>query len=99
MPPTIQARYTSLAEPTACIISDGTRKMPLPMIVPTTMAAAWLTFRSRARSSAEFTGFAIASGMSASGLLWVFFDGHTCEHADQERDGGADHYVPGEWNL
>src|SRR5271157_5208450 len=46
-PPTIQARYTSQAEPTACIISAGTRKMPLPMIVPTTIALAWLTPRSR----------------------------------------------------
>jgi hypothetical protein len=47
MPPTIHARYTSFAEPTACIISAGTRKMPLPMIVPTTMALAWLTPSSR----------------------------------------------------
>src|SRR5271165_7043342 len=47
IPPTIQARYTSRAEPTACIISAGTRKMPLPMMVPTTIALAWLTPSSR----------------------------------------------------
>src|SRR5271166_6557916 len=39
----IHARYTARAEPTACIISAGTRKMPLPMMVPTTIALAWLT--------------------------------------------------------
>src|SRR5271169_1275827 len=31
-PPTTQARYTNLAEPTSCIISCGTRKIPLPMM-------------------------------------------------------------------
>ena len=46
--PTIHARNTSLAEPTACIICVGTRKIPLPMMVPTTTAEAWLTPRSRA---------------------------------------------------
>src|SRR5580693_4959827 len=48
-PPAIHARYTIPAEPTACIISAGTRKMPLPMMVPTTIAEAWRTPRSRER--------------------------------------------------
>src|SRR5947209_3212860 len=39
-PPTIHARYTNLADPTACIISAGTRKIPLPIMVPTTTAEA-----------------------------------------------------------
>src|SRR5271169_2190504 len=51
-PPTIHARYTNRAEPTACIISAGTRKMPLPIIVPTTIAQAWLTPSSRSRVGA-----------------------------------------------
>ena len=52
-PPTIQARYTMLLEPTARIISWGTRKMPLPMMVPTTMAVACQTPSTRGRSGAE----------------------------------------------
>src|SRR5271163_2796351 len=37
-------------EPTARIISCGTRKMPLPIIVPTTIAVACETPRTRGRS-------------------------------------------------
>src|SRR3954462_10530757 len=49
-PPTIHARYTSLAEPAACIISAGTRKMPLPMMVPMTIAVPCHTLSSRGSS-------------------------------------------------
>src|SRR5215472_16107918 len=49
-PPTIQARYTNPAEPTACIISAGTRKIPLPMIVPATIDVACQTFSPRINS-------------------------------------------------
>src|SRR5271156_4634291 len=52
-PPTIQARYTMLLEPTARIISWGTRKMPLPMMVPTTIAVACHTPSTRGRSGAK----------------------------------------------
>src|ERR1700722_4694701 len=61
-PPTTQARYTSLADPTACIISAGTRKIPLPIMVPTTMAEAWLTPRSR-ESSGRLVVSCASSGM------------------------------------
>src|SRR5579859_4767158 len=54
-PPMIQAANTSLTEPTACIISVGTRKMPLPMTIPTTTAAAWLVVRRRASSGRDTT--------------------------------------------
>jgi hypothetical protein len=57
-PPTSQARNTSLAEPTAIIICAGTRKMPLPMMVPTTTAVAWLTPRSRASWGSRVFEFA-----------------------------------------
>src|SRR5215471_12127505 len=52
-PPTIQARYTNPAEPTACIISAGTRKIPLPMIVPATIDVACQTFSPRINSGAR----------------------------------------------
>src|SRR5664279_5172647 len=64
-PPTIQARYTSHAEPTACIISAGTRKMPLPMMVPTTIALAWLTPSSRSREGV-FEGACVSWAMVKS---------------------------------
>src|SRR5271163_2549195 len=68
-PPTSHARYTSLAEPTACIISAGTRKIPLPMIVPTTMADAWLTPRSRASSGRTVVRWMIVRWIG-SGMVW-----------------------------
>ena len=49
IPPTIHARYTSRADPAACIISAGTRKIPLPITTPTTIEAAWLAPKSRRR--------------------------------------------------
>ncbi len=51
-PPTIHARYTSDDEPTSRIISRGTRKMPLPIMVPTTIAMAWLAPSTRGKSAA-----------------------------------------------
>src|ERR1700755_945675 len=51
----IQAANTSLTAHTACIISVGTRKMPLPMTIPTTIAAAWLVVRRRASSGRDTT--------------------------------------------
>src|ERR1700677_3072276 len=53
-PPTLHARYTSADEPTSCIISRGTRKMPLPMMVPTTIAVASLAPNTRGKSAGGF---------------------------------------------
>src|SRR5215472_11656049 len=60
-PPTIQARYTSPADPTACIISAGTRKIPLPMIVPATIDVACQTFSPRMSSGARSVPTAVCS--------------------------------------
>src|SRR5215831_8383270 len=74
-PPTIHARYTKRAEPTACIISAGTRKIPLPMMVPTTMALAWPTPSSR-NSSGALVGACevgdIGLGRSKNGTDWNY---------------------------
>src|SRR5215469_1704281 len=63
MPPTIHARYTSLAEPAACIISAGTRKIPLPMTTPMTIEAAWAAPSSRTRPGAAVL-FSTVEGMT-----------------------------------
>src|SRR5215472_12594867 len=57
----IHAKYTTRADPTACIISAGTRKMPLPMMVPTTTAPACDNPRSRESSGFVLTEFIVMS--------------------------------------
>ena len=49
-PPTTHTAYTPAELPTAAIISRGTRKIPLPMMIPTTMDVACDTFRTRGSS-------------------------------------------------
>jgi hypothetical protein len=49
-PPKIHARYTVLDRPVAAIISRGTRKIPLPMMIPITMEVAWAAFKTRSSS-------------------------------------------------
>src|SRR5580692_8845275 len=91
MPPTSHARYTSFAEPTACIISAGTRKIPLPMIVPTTTADAWLTPRSRASSG---------RGVVNSAMVGVSqYTRETCGVAYGKRHHGSYHYPPSPRNV
>src|SRR5450432_1302051 len=98
MPPTIHARYTSLAEPTACIISAGTRKMPLPMMVPTTMAVECQTLRSRTSSLRLISVACIRlQRLRVRGHESVVFDQaysvpNSESHSRPQRD------VPGEWN-
>src|SRR5271157_4216906 len=90
-PPTIQARYTSQAEPTACIISAGTRKMPLPMMVPTTIALAWLTPRSR---ESEGTEVLLVCGICDI----VQRKQKTGTIPDDKRNGATEQHIPGEGN-
>src|SRR5271165_6633758 len=94
MAPTSHARYTSQAEPTACIISAGTRKMPLPMMVPTTTALAWLTPRSRESVGAEV----LLVGCGMCGGVIVQRKQQTGTIPDDKRDGATDQHVPGEGN-
>src|SRR5579864_3822366 len=67
--------------------------MPLPMMVPTTTAVAWLTPRSRASfAAARDTVFlAASSGMEFFRLLG---DECACQIPGGERNGGADADVP-----
>src|SRR5271166_2662590 len=93
-PPTIQARYTSHAEPTACIISAGTRKIPLPMMVPTTTALAWLTPRSR---ESEGTEVLLVCGICGICDI-VQRKQKTGTIPDDKRNGATDQHIPGEGN-
>src|SRR5271156_4051487 len=106
MPPTSHARYTSLAEPTACIISLGTRKIPLPMIVPTTTAEAWLTPRSR-ESSGRGSVCRICSAMvevcqytsaRAPSLCGRFWQKQARQVAHGECHDRPNHHPPCPWN-
>src|SRR5579864_3404334 len=54
------------AEPTACIISAGTRKIPLPMMVPTTMAVECQAFSSRTSSGLFPSAAAVEVAMNPS---------------------------------
>src|SRR6478736_5426066 len=72
------------AEPTACIISAGTRKIPLPMIVPTTMAVECQTFSSRSSSGAGLSAVCIGLGLQK-----------TCEISHDKCRDRAKRYVPG----
>src|SRR5690242_14002398 len=54
------------AEPTACIISAGTRKIPLPMMVPTTMAVECQAFSSRTSSGLFPSTAAVEVAMNPS---------------------------------
>src|SRR5271168_3005645 len=62
MPPIIQTAYTVRALPTAAIISRGTRKIPEPMMIPTTIAVALVVVRTRGSSCA-------ATGSCVAGLI------------------------------
>src|SRR6185312_4808195 len=81
-----------LAEPTACIISLGTRKIPLPIIVPTTIAIAWRSPNARGSCAGSVLAAAVISGM-------LPLCGGSCENAhaisDDERHNCADGYQPG----
>src|SRR5215469_8767093 len=92
MPPTIHARYTSLAEPTACIISAGTRKMPLPMMVPTTIAVACQTFKSRNSS-----GLCSVACIELPALRIGDHQAH--QVADDKSRGRAKRYIPGPGDM
>src|SRR6266568_1215852 len=62
-PPTIQAAKTSLAEPRARAMSLVTRKMPVPMVSPMTIAVA--DHRPRPRIKSDGSGRAARSGRVA----------------------------------
>src|SRR6266704_2115162 len=62
-PPTIQAAKTSLAEPTARAMSLVTRKIPVPMVSPMTIAVA--DHRPRPRIKSDGSGRAARSGRVA----------------------------------
>src|SRR5207302_708944 len=106
-PPTIHAKYTSRAEPTACIISAGTRKIPLPIMVPTTIAPAWLTPSSRNSEAGSVTpGLATGTGATLAALSLTGFrlnrahlgliEQHTGNISDDECGRAAKGHVPGE---
>src|SRR5438477_9727307 len=75
--------------------------MPLPMIVPTTMAAAWLTPRARTRSGREL------GALWAIGCCMISAPARprriTADKAGNISDGesyqGSDHNVPGPGNT
>src|SRR6478672_433016 len=71
------------AEPTACIISAGTRKIPLPMMVPTTMAVECQTFNSRSRSGAGLGAVCIGLGLQKA-----------CQVSHNKRRDRTKRYVP-----
>src|SRR5215469_3826202 len=89
-----------MGEPTACIISLGTRKMPLPMMVPTTMAVAWLAPSARGRSNCDEAGAICETREAVSGMFFFKFGRRFCQHqaysiADGESDDGSNRYQPG----
>src|SRR4051812_39944464 len=92
-PPTNHARYTYFAEPTASIIVPGTRKMPLPMIVPTTIAVAWLGPRARTSPcSADLCS--LATLVRPLGIVRGVPEDQAGNIPDGERHRRADHHVP-----
>src|SRR5579872_1718533 len=92
IPPKIHTAKTMAGEPTAFTMSLGTRKMPLPMTVPTTMAVAGHTPRTRRR---PWWSEALSGGVMISTVRR-----HEClrHNADRERRQGSDRHVPGEGN-
>src|SRR5436305_641172 len=86
-------------------MAPGTRKMPLPMMVPTTIATDALRPRSRTRSDRPFTGSGITE---MPGIVLLDTDGHLLrlrlggaaveQHAGKISDGkgqrGPDGDVP-----
>src|ERR1700759_521532 len=71
-PPAIHAAYTTLTEPPTDAISLGLRKMPVPIIVPTTIAPAAHGPSARTRSrrccGAAIVAARFAGGMCATSL-------------------------------
>src|SRR6478672_11319489 len=76
------------AEPTACIISAGTRKIPLPIMVPTTIAVECQAFNSRSSSGAALGALCIGFGLQK-----------TCQISHNKRGDGTKRYVPGPGNV
>src|SRR6478736_1439998 len=72
------------AEPTACIIAAGTRKIPLPMMVPTTIAVECHAFNSRSSSGAGLGALCIGFGLQKA-----------CQISHNKRSDGPQRYVPG----
>src|SRR5262249_12702929 len=75
------------AEPVSWVISLDTRKMPLPMIVPTTIAVACQTFSSRTSSGLRLFS-ATCIRLHQAGNI-----------ANAERGQRSHHHVPGKRNF
>src|SRR5258708_29616830 len=88
MPPKIHTAKTICGDPTRRIIALGTRKMPLPITVPITIATAPQSPRSR-RSSA---------------ISLLFVQQSVIQHvrrgvAHRHCDESTDEHIPGECNM
>src|SRR5215472_12717823 len=83
-PPTIHTRYTSQGEPASFIITPETRKMPLPMMVPATIAVACQTLSSRNRSG--LAAFSVACIDIHRLQSW---DGHQAYQVAHNKGGGC----------
>src|SRR6202171_2472452 len=79
-------------EPTFLIMSRGTMKIALPITVPTTIAAALQTPRSRFRSNA----LAPSGGLSGIGRFLYHYGRY---QTGEERSCGANQNVPGEGDV
>src|SRR5262245_28051604 len=79
-------------------MTPGTRKIPLPITVPTTTAVACATVRSRTRLGAWLTGARVAD--SGTGLLHVHLLGEeeAGRVSDHESCYDTDGNIPGERN-
>src|SRR5713226_5502508 len=97
MPPKIHTANTMPGEPTARIMSEGTRKMPLPITVPTTTAQAVQNPNERRNPILESVMWAPLFNVSftnVSAINLVYKQRR--ENTGEERRAGADHHVPGE---
>src|SRR5262249_29633922 len=83
-----------VGEPTSFIITPETRKMPLPMMVPTTIAMACQTLRSRTSSR----GAACSAACIGFPMLDIF-DHQTCQIAYNKGGCGSEGHIPGPGNL
>src|ERR1051326_6775437 len=72
-PPTIHTRKTVDADPVASIMRFGTRKMPLPMMTPTTIAPACSALRSRTSPGRDD---AVVAGAGPLGTIWLVCVSH-----------------------
>src|SRR5438132_942636 len=92
MPPKTHTVITSSGVPTARIICDVTRKIPLPMTVPTTIDTAGHRPKERSGSLAP------APGTRGSAAMGWFLNDQRHNQCDQERRAGPDGDIPGEGN-